>query len=290
MKLKQISFLLAVTFLLFTTLSVNSSTTHPDGNDYAIDDFPADNYADELITSMSFFYDSGENALGAPDGLYANMFEYYGPGVMILDFGRYEICVNDTGNDLRVHVNNGTYRVKIGNSLATPFTALGEANTTADFDIDSVGFTEVRYVQILYHSGGHVELDAIEAINLYTVGIDNVDPNVTPIDDFVIFDNVSFISFEWDVSDDTPWNYSIKVNGENFEEEEWIETTISFLWLEITAQNLTVTLTLLDFYGNSAQDVVEIEIRADPTRTSFYLIFFVPIGIYYIYRRKRNYS
>ena len=72
MRLKQISFLLAVTFLLFTSLSVNSSTAFPTGNDYAIDAFPADNYADEIITSMSFFYDSGENALGAPDGLYAN--------------------------------------------------------------------------------------------------------------------------------------------------------------------------------------------------------------------------
>lgn len=288
MKFKQLLLLFAISALIFSTISVNGNTNFTNKNDLELNTFPADNYADEIITEMSFFYTDGENALGAPDGEYAKIFADYTVGLVFFDLGRYEICVNETGDDLRVHINYGTYIIKIGNDLSSPFTTLGQSNTTKEFDIDSVGFTEVRYVQIQYFSDGFVELDAIEVINLYTVATDNVDPNITPVDDFWVYDNVSLISFSWDVSDATPWNYSIEVNGVIIKSDDWFDVSIAFLWTDITAQNLTITLLVFDFFGNSAEDIINVEIRPIPTKTTLYLVFLLPTAFYLYFKRRRN--
>ncbi len=289
MKLKQPILLLSLTLLLLSSFSVTGNSPIFTGPEHGLNLFPPDNYADEVVTSMSFFYDSGENALGAPDGLYANMFEYYGPGVIVLDLGRYEICVNGSGDDIRVHTTNNTYRVKIGNDLSAPFTTLGQANETADFDIGSVGFTEARFVQVIFMDVAYVGLDAVEVINLYTVATDTIDPNITPIDDFWVYDNLSLISFSWTVSDATPWNYSIKINSVIDDTEEWYGDPIDFLWTDMTAQNITIVLELFDFFGNYAQDTVNIEIRPLPTKTTYYLMFLLPVVIFLYFRRKKTF-
>ena len=288
MKLKQLLLLFAISALIFSTISVNGNSDFTNENDLELNIFPADNYADEIITEMSFFYSDGENALGAPDGEYARIFEMYSAGLMFFDLGRYEICVDDTGDDLRVHINNGTYIIKIGNDLSSPFTTLGQSNTTKEFDIDSVGFTEVRYVQIQYFSDGFVELDAIEVINLYTVITDNNDPVIDGPEDFWIFDNETELSFVWTVSDATKWNYSILVNSVEIETEEWYETSIEFDWNDISPQNLTVTLLLFDYFGNQAVDIVLIEIRATPERSSFFLVLIPLIPLYIIQKKLKK--
>lgn len=288
MKLKQFLLLFAISTLVFSTISVNGYSNFTNENDLELNIFPADNYADEIITEMSFFYTDGENALGAPDGEYAKIFVDYTVGLMFFDLGRYEICVDDAGDDLRVHINYGTYIIKIGNDLSSPFTTLGQSNTTKEFDIDSVGFTEVRYVQIQYFSDGFVELDAIEVINLYTVITDNDNPIVDGPEDFWIYDNETKVSFVWSVSDATKWNYSILVNSVEIETEEWYETSIEFDWNDISPQNLTVTLILFDYFGNQAVDTVLIEIRTTPEQSSFFLILIPLIPLYIIQKKLKK--
>ncbi|MHA1217734.1 MAG: hypothetical protein ACTSO5_03515 [Candidatus Heimdallarchaeaceae archaeon] len=280
MKLIHFLLLFALSTLIFSTISVNGSFDFTNENDMELNIFPADNYADEIITEMSFFYTDGEKALGAPDGEYAKIFEYYSYGSIIFDLGRYEICSNSTGDDLRVYINKGTYIIKIGNNLSSPFTTLGQSNTTNEFDIDSVGFTEVRYIQIFTASEFTLELDAIEVINLYTVITDNDNPIVEGPEDYWVYDNVSKIPLTWAVSDATPWNYSIFVNDTEIASAEWYDISISFDWTDITVGILNIKLILYDFFGNSAEDTVIVEIRALPTQENlFYLMLFLPLLI-----------
>ncbi len=285
MKLKQLLLLFTISALILGTISVNGNSIFKIENDLELNIFPADNYADEIITEMSWFYDDGENALGAPDGEYASIVKAYTNGFMYFDLGRYEICVDDIGDDLRVHINNGTYIIKIGNDLSSPFTTLGQSNTTMEFDIDSVGFIEVRYVMILSVFNITLELDAIEVINLYTVITDTDDPVIDGPEDFWIYDNETELSFVWSVSDATKWNYSILVNSVEIETEEWYETSIEFDWNDISPQNLTVTLILFDYFGNQAVDTVLIEIRATPEKSSFFLVL-IPFVPFYIIQKK----
>lgn len=285
MKLKQLLLLFAISALIFSTISVNGNSDFTNENDLELNIFPPDNYADEVIDEISYFYSDGENALGAPDGEYARIFEMYTNGFVYFDLGRYETCADSTGDDLRVHINNGTYIIKIGNDLSSHFTTLGQSNTTMEFDIDSVGFIEVRYVMILSVFNITLELDAIEVINLYTVVTDNDNPVIDGPEDFWIYDNETELSFVWTVSDATKWNYSILVNSVEIETEEWYETSIEFDWNDISPQNLTVTLILFDYFGNQAVDTVLIEIRTTPERSSFFLVL-IPLIPLYIIRKK----
>ena len=288
MKLKQFLFLFTISTLIFSTISVNGNSDFTNENDLELNIFPADNYADEIITEMSFYYNDGENALGAPDGEYAKIFEYYSYGSIIFDLGRYEICSNSTGDDLRVHINKGTYIIKIGNDLSSPFTTLGQSNTTNEFDIDSVGFTEVRYIQIFTASEVTLELDAIEVINLYTVITDNDNPIIDGPEDYWVYENVSKIPLTWDVSDATPWNYSIFVNDTEIDSAEWYDI-ISFDWTDFTIGAWNVKLLLYDYFGNTAEDTVNIEIRSLPTQENlFYLVFFLPMLIIVYIRKIRT--
>jgi len=248
--------------------------------------YPSDNYADEVIDQLSSYYLNGENSLGAPDGLFTTIFHDYSNGLLTLDLGRYEVVSDSAGDDITVYAENGTYIIKIGNDLSTPFTTLGSGNTTKSFDIDTIGFSQVRFVQIHYSEGVSVKLDAIEVINLYTPVTDINDPIISGPEDFQIYDNETEISFVWSVSDATKWNYSILVNGVNHDSGEWDDVSITFEWTSITVQNLTISLVLFDFFGNSAQDTVNVEIRPLPTKTTFNLVFLLPIALYLYFKRR----
>ena len=273
MKLKHLFFIFTIVSLLFCSYQIFGAFSSHISSKSEFNGYPQDNYADEIVTSLSHYYMDGENALGAPDNECAKIFSDYANGVIVLDLGRYEICVDDIGNDLRVHINNGTYIIKINNDLSTAFTSLGQANETEEFDIDSVGFTEVRYVQIQYVSGGFVELDAIEVINLYTVVTDNNKPSITGPDDFWIYENETEISIYWKLSDATPWNYSIFINTNLLESGEWFGDSLDLHLYDISVGILNISLILFDYFGNSNSDTVSIEIRALPEKTNFFIMF-----------------
>ncbi|MCE7749743.1 MAG: hypothetical protein GPJ51_15260, partial [Candidatus Heimdallarchaeota archaeon] len=124
--------------------------------------------------------------------------------------------------------------------------------------------------------------------NLYTVITDFNKPVIDGPEDFWIYDNETEISFVWSVSDATPWSYIILVNSVEIETEEWYETSIEFDWNDISPQNLTVTLLLFDYFGNQAVDIVLIEIRATPERSSFFLVLIPLIPLYIIQKKLKK--
>ncbi len=280
---------LILIFLLFPSKVAVSDT---ENENLEMKYYPADNYADDVIETLSQLYLNDNYALGAPDGKFANIFYAYDNGILTLDLGRYETASDSSGDDFIIHSRNGTYLVKVGNDLSSPFTALRTANETESFNLSTVGFTETRFVQIHYASGDFVEIDAVEVINLYTVITDNDNPIIDGPEDYWVYENVSKIALTWDVSDATPWNYSIFANDTEIDSAEWYDINISFDWIDITIGVWNVTLILYDYFGNTAEDTVIVEIRDLPTHWNlFYLIFLLPIPILvYIWRRRRNKS
>ncbi|GAH82765.1 unnamed protein product, partial [marine sediment metagenome] len=49
------------------------------------------------------------------------------------------------------------------NSLSKPFTLVGLGVGNQSFDLNSIGFSSARYIQIEYRSEEKVEIDAIES-------------------------------------------------------------------------------------------------------------------------------
>ena len=60
-----------------------------------------DPYADEFILVASLYHFNGENAVGAPDGEFAQVFSDYGSGYITLDMGRDEDIINGEGDDVQ---------------------------------------------------------------------------------------------------------------------------------------------------------------------------------------------
>ncbi|GAH82763.1 unnamed protein product, partial [marine sediment metagenome] len=58
-----------------------------------------DAYADEVVLDFTIFTSDGINSIGAPDGIYAQIFSDYLDGSLTLDMGRYEAIINDEGDD-----------------------------------------------------------------------------------------------------------------------------------------------------------------------------------------------
>ena len=287
---------LPLIFSILLLLGISSSTLlnaeiSSIENNSVINVYPPDNYADEVISWASLFIADGDNALGAPDGVYATVYQGYAPGVLTLDLGKYETAADDTGDDLTVYITSGDYLVKLGNDLAQPFTSLGTSNETASFDFGSIGFDAVRYVQIQCNSVDVVLLDAIEIVNLVTVADEDVDPEITGYDGLVnkIWVTTTEIEFSWLVSDATPWNYSITVNDTEYEKGEWESNTIDFYWDEIEIGNLTIILRLWDYFGNYAEDVIIIEIEPAPSNSNYFaFISVLPLVLMAFTKRRKK--
>ena len=288
-------------FLLLSLMfiSLTSSTNIEAGTNYwmnkvSLNDYPVDNYADDFIEWASLFVFDGDNALGAPDGVYANAYQGYAPGVITLDLGKYETAINDSGDDIIVHSNSGEYLVKIGNDLSLPFTSLGAGNGTLGFDFDTIGFEDVRFVQIQCTTEHLVALDAIEVMNVLPVTVEDDDPVIegyVGLENLWTWENASLISFSWLVSDSTPYNYSISVNDSEIESDYWEEDSINFEWDDIVVGNLTITLKVWDYFGNTVEDTVLFEIRSLPANTNAYVLFAIfPIILLSFIHRKRNKS
>ena len=209
-----------------------------------------DPYADDIIPSQSLFYTNGENALGQPDGLNAQIFTAYGAGYLTLDMGKYEEILNGTGDDFGVISSSGNYSCWISNNLGSVFEMIGTASGNSSYDLEQYNFASVRYVRIQYWGGGTVQLDAIEANYHNIPEEDNEVPQIFGPEDFWIWDNQTSLSISWTVSDSTPLKYSILINQEEVESDDWDDEliNITYIWTEKLTHN--VTLILYDAYGN----------------------------------------
>ncbi|MFX1538285.1 MAG: aryl-sulfate sulfotransferase, partial [Promethearchaeota archaeon] len=124
-----------------------------------------DAYANYVVTGSSAYYTNGENALGAPDGENATIYQDYSNGYLTLDFDENEEIIDGEGADFIVFAAGGTYRVWGGTDLSKQFRVIGIGQGNQFFYLSKESFTEVRYVRIEYFSGANILLDAVEALN-----------------------------------------------------------------------------------------------------------------------------
>ncbi len=226
-----------------------------------------DAYANSIVPSLSQWYLLGENALGAPDGNYAQVFLDYGNGYLTLDMGLYEEIIDGPGADLQVVAQGANYTVSVTNSLQSPFKTLGHGNGTLEFDLTGSGVSMARYVRVQYRDGDTVELDAVVAY-FYSHSVTDIEnPLISGPSDFWVWANQTTISFTWNASDQTPWNYTILVNETPYELAPWNGSNITFNYSGAQVGTIVVTLILHDVCGNQAQDTVTIEIRPLPQST-----------------------
>ncbi len=250
---------------------------------------PIDSYADEIVEGLSYILLNGQNALGAPDAVYAQIFQGYTNGLLTLDMGRYEKIVNGTGDDFTVHCLSGGYTIKAGSNIQQPLTTIGQGENTTSFDLSSVGLEEARYVQVQYRTGVNVFLDAIETIHQEVSPSESIDPIITPVDDFEVWDNISAVEFTWEVIEENPWNYSISINDEIITENEWFDAEIDFSYTINGPEILEITLVVYDFFGSSSSDTVVVEIKAADGVSALSLVFSLVVlfGVTFMLKRKK---
>jgi len=269
--------------LLFVVMfiSIISMTTMSKSRGSLLNGY-GDSYADDFLEEFSVYCVDGNYAENAPDNISAEIFYDYSNGLLTLDMGLNEEILDGAGDDFSVIAGQGEYYVKAINSLSNPFALVGLGAGNQSFDLNSIGFSSARYIQVEYRSGEKVEIDAIEAIHYNIIESDDENPVINEIADFWIFDNQSQINLLWEVTDLTPWNYSIYVNNTIIESGSWDGSNIEFVYSTQDLKLINVKLIVGDYFGNIAEsDVIitikEIELPIDDS--SYIGIFFMILVI-----------
>lgn len=135
------------------------------------------------------------NALGAPD---SSSFSLGRLGIVCLSAGRGRAIANMPGNDLTVFDSDSVadgYWLYAGDDWAGPWTNVGHANGTQDFDLGSVGLDSARYLRIVCDSTGSpsdpkagLDLDAV-SYRSSSAGIASSSSLLPPLSSLDIFPN-----------------------------------------------------------------------------------------------------
>ncbi|MFX0108658.1 MAG: aryl-sulfate sulfotransferase, partial [Candidatus Hodarchaeota archaeon] len=219
-----------------------------------------DPYADDFVPTRSLGFTYGENAIGAPDGLYTIIYVDYSNGYITLDMGEDERIVDGPGFDFSVIALGDNYSVFVSNSLDASFELLGRGIGNESFDLMPSGLSQVRYVRVEIFSGDIVQLDAIVAFNFNLPEGDNDSPEIEPISNFSIFVNDSSTTLTWTASDETPWSYEISINSTVVESGWWDGSSIVYIFEPESIGHWNITILLTDAFGNSASDTVIINV------------------------------
>ncbi|MFW9887877.1 MAG: hypothetical protein ACFFER_06830, partial [Candidatus Thorarchaeota archaeon] len=201
------------------------------------------------------------NALGPPDGEFAQIYSDYGNGYITLDMGDDEEIIDDVWDDFVV-IAEGSYSVYGGSSLDEIFTLIGRGEGTSGFDLSSVSLNTAKYLKIEIYAGGLVEIDAVQALHFNSPASDTSSPLILGPADIWIWENQTTVSLEWSASDATPWDYEIIVNGNSTFHGGWNGSDISFVLTPIATGDWYITLILRDVFGNTAIDSVIIHVMA----------------------------
>ncbi|MBY8998723.1 MAG: aryl-sulfate sulfotransferase [Candidatus Thorarchaeota archaeon] len=221
---------------------------------------PGDPYADDFLPGRSQWYTSGQNAIGAPDGLYTTLFPDYEDGYISLDMGENEEIVNGPHSDFTVEAQGGNYIVYVTNSLDIAFELVGTGSGQMRFDLVGTSLDEARYVRIQYLSGDDVELDAIVAINYNIRLSDTTPPNLIVYGDLNNMQLGTSATLFWHASDETPWSYDIYVNSQMVFSDFWNGSNITYLFEPTAVGWWNVTVVAYDAFGNFEVSVVMIEV------------------------------
>ncbi|MGD9397358.1 MAG: aryl-sulfate sulfotransferase [Candidatus Thorarchaeota archaeon] len=226
---------------------------------------PGDPYADFVVSTESEWYLNGDNALDAPDGEDATIYEGYTNGYLTLDMGDNEEIVDGPSDDFTVYASGGEYSVSVTKSLTIDFIYVSTATGTQSFDLSSTGLSEVRYVKITLISGVSVEIDAIEAINYNTPPVDTTPPSLEIYGDWFRIPNGSSTTLTWIASDESPWSYEIYENSTLVISDFWNGSNIHYLFEATSVGMWNVTLVAYDALDNYAVDLVMIEVYEPST-------------------------
>jgi hypothetical protein len=277
MKIRTLKYAIVI---LMLSLLVSAAMPHPESIDETNYEFDrssisissdwGDAYANAFDPDRSQWYSNGENAIGAPDGQYAQIFLDYSSGYLTLDMGEQEEIVNGLGNDFTVIARGGNYSVFVQPTYDSSPSLIGRTNGTHSFDLDDLSMEQVRYVRVEHFVGDTIELDAIEAIHYNVPDSDIYDPLISGPNDFWVWSNQSQIQVGWQVSDDSPRNYSVFLNGSVVESGPWDGSDLTVSITNPGTGLWNVTLLLYDEYDNSASDSVMLEVRLDPNATNYF--------------------
>ncbi|MGV9169888.1 MAG: aryl-sulfate sulfotransferase, partial [Promethearchaeia archaeon] len=222
---------------------------------------PGDPYADSVVEERSSWASQMDNAVGAPDGKFALIYLDYGNGFLTLDMGEGEEIVNEAGFDFTVVAEGAEYKVSVSNNLEASFTDLGIMNGSQQIDLDNSSLDSARYVMISYWEGTEVRLDAIVASHHRTPSDDTQPPSLQGPADFSILSHEQPITLTWNATDETPWDYTILVDGDVYAESEWYGNDIFFQFEWTNAGTVEVVLNVSDAFYNTAEDHVLIQIE-----------------------------
>jgi len=229
-----------------------------------------DIYADAVVEAYSHYYIHGENAIDAPDNQFATIYLDYDNGRMMLDMGLGEEILDGSGVDFEVIAQGGEYAVSVSNEIGLSFQTIATASGNSSFDLDSIGYSEARYV-IIECRTDNVELDAIVALHYNIPRFDTISPQIEEIEDFWVWENTTSIFLSWNAYDATPWSFEIWVNGSILDSGFWDGSIIFYIFSPASTGVWNVTLVTQDAFGNSAQSDVLIEVRPfqNPTSNGF---------------------
>ena len=251
-----------------------------------------DPYGDAVVTSQSIWFEDGNNSLNAPDGLYTKILEEYGAGYITIDMGAGEEIIDGSGDDFSIIATGGTYAVSVTNDLDDPLINLQTGTGNHSYDLSDFGIASVRYVRITYVSGGYVDLDAIVAVNYNRPITDDTSPTIYgPTNQTIAVG--SHLLLNWTARDQTPWNYTIYLNGVEVDNGLWGLSNITYSLTPSTVGQLNVTIIVYDMFGNYAIDVIFIQV-VDPLTPLLIISVLSSIsvvtvmGIYYMHKRLVN--
>ena len=227
-----------------------------------------DPFADKFEEHISLWNIDGNNACGAPDGIYSEIYQDYGNGYIILDMGESEEILDGLQEDFTVYAHGGDYNIFVGNDLTKPFTFLRSGQNNQSFDLNNIGSSKIRFVKIEVSNYESVFIDSIVAIYYDGPDFGSIVPKIDYIADFWIWDNISTIDINWNAISTTPWNYSITINGFIIESGPWLglDIKLEYNWEDIGKYEIKLRVT--NVFGNSDNKTVGVEVREQPSITS----------------------
>ncbi len=219
-----------------------------------------DAYANEVLAVYSEAYLDAANALGSPDGNFARIFLDYGNGYLSLDMGKDEEIINLEGNDFWVFADHGNYSVFASNDLNERFKFVGRGIGNKSFDLADAGIDAARYIRVEYYYGETVYLDAIVGVNYNKPFSDETPPLIEGPPDFQLLENESYVYITWIVTDATPWNYTILIDGSLYISSPWNGSDISITYPITSSNQINFTIIVYDVVGNVATDSILVDI------------------------------
>ncbi|MCE7733829.1 MAG: hypothetical protein GPJ54_03055, partial [Candidatus Heimdallarchaeota archaeon] len=216
-----------------------------------------DAYVNQIVNDFSSDFSYGENVIGEPDGLNAEIYVGYEPGRITMDMGEDDPIIDGFADDFFI-VAKGTYDISVTSDLSAGFQYLGNFEGNQSIDLLDYSLKKVRFVQIQLNGGYLVTIDTVVALNHDKVTEDTEKPKYTELADIQISNADEIIELIWQFTDDTPWNYSISVNNKEVIYQPWTGEQISFKVMMMKNSSLTIRIKVFDLFGNNAEDDVEI--------------------------------